>query len=286
MPNSYITLDTLKGTAALNIGTGTGYDNRLLELAESVSREMDRHMNRHFYYLIETRYFDGNGKNTLPVSDLISINTLKEDDNLDGTFDVTWGTNDYFLYPLNAAPTSTWGHPYNELIVSNKSNGTQDVFIKGQRNYEIAGTWGYQKVKLDSGRNGTLASSTGTSLTLSDGTVGTMFSGGQTLLIDDELLYVTLEPDSTSTAVTVNRAVNGSTGTAHTDKDVNIMQYPRPIIEAVFIQVARLWKRKDSGFASEIGFPATGQLMILKGIDSDVKELIKGYKKAVFGIGM
>mgnify|MGYP001594638033 CR=1 FL=1 len=286
MPNSYITLDTLKSTAGLNLGTGTAYDNRLIEIAETVSRQLDNLLNRHFYYIVETRYFDGNGSNFLFVPDLVSIGSLREDDNLDGTFDVIWNANDFILYPLNAAPTSTWGHPYSQIIVSNKSNGTQDTFLRGQRNYEIVGTWGYGKVSLDSGRNGTLADATGTGLTLSGGTVGTMFSKGQTLLIDDELLYINAAPDSTATSVNVDRAINGSTGTAHTDKDVKVLRYPGPVVDAVFIQTARLWKRKDSGFASEIGFPETGQLTILKGLDSDVKEMIRGYRRPALGLGI
>lgn len=284
MPITYVTVDALRSTARLNL-TSTALDSQLIVLLEAVSEGVNQFSKRRFDWIIEDRDFDGPGGTRLEVPDLIAIpgSGVKEDTNEDGTFETVWANagTDYHYWPYNAAPTSTWGRPYNALLVNKNSNGTQDEWLKGQRNYRITGTWGYNKVTRDSGRNGTLADGTTTSLVL-DGSAGDTFERGHLLLIDDELLYVSTAV-GTGTALTVVRAVNGSTGTAHTNKDVNIVQFPGPVMEAVHIQTARLWKRKDSAFANEIGFPETGQLVVFKGLDPDVQLLLTsgGYKRMV-----
>ena len=275
MGNAYLSLDTLTGTAALNVGTA--YDTRLLGLIENVSRQVDKFCNRVFYFYHETKTFSGDGSRELPVPDLVKIGTLLEDNNDDGTFDTTWAVADYLYEPINANPTADWGRPYSRIKVSLKVGGAQDVFLQAEQNYQIVGTWGYRKVMKDSGLNGTLANGTATSLVL-DGSASGTVDVGHTILMDAEQVYVTAY---SGTAATVERAKNGSTGTAHANADVNIILYPGPISEAVLIQTARLWKRKDSGFASQIGMPETGQMMTMSGLDRDVKELIQGYRKLV-----
>lgn len=281
MSNAYLTLDTLKGTGALNIA-GTAYDARLLSLIENVSRQVDKETNRHFFFETGTKFFDGDGGQELFIPDLISIDTFKEDSNNDGTMETSWATTDYLLEPHNARPTNENGRPYTRIRVSPKTGGTQDVFQKDIKNYELSGTWGFRQVTKDSSRNGTLA----------DGTTGTLvFDGstanieiGQTLLIDSEQTYV---KSISGTAAQVDRAVNGSNGTAHTNKDCLIVQYPGEIVEAIFIQASRLWKRKDSGFASQVGFPETGQLTVFQGaLDKDMIALISPYKKIALGMGV
>ena len=278
MPNLYVSLDELKGSAAANI-SGTAYNSRLFSLIENVSREIDQHCRRHFYTLTEARYFDGDGDRELLTGDLIALTTLKEDSNHDGTYDKTWASIDYNLLPHNAKPTSDWGEPYRSVKVST-STGTADVFETGEKNYELTGTWGYRQVTQASGLNGTLADGTATSLVLSGSASGTI-EAGQTLFIESDRVFVSQQVIS-GTAVTVERSINGATGTAHTAKDVSIVTYPGPIVEAVIIQTTRIWKRRESGFASEVGFPETGQMMVYRGgLDPDVKEMLLGYQRLV-----
>jgi len=278
MNNSYLDLQTIKDQGGFNLSTGTALDKRMLMLLENVSREVDLWCNRFFYYEIATLTFDGPGGGTLRVPDLISLSSVKEDNNLDGTFDTTWGFDDYILYPLRASPTSTSGkaRPYTHLQVSDKSNGTQDEFIREQNNYQLVGTWGFQKVTSDSGLNGTLADATATSMVLTGSATGTI-EPGHTCLIDDELVYVIT---TSGTAATVSRAINNTVGTAHTNKSVNLIRFPGAIQEAVLIQTARMWKRKDSGYADTIGLAETGQVVTWAGgLDQDVKALITPYRK-------
>ena len=126
MPNAYADLATLKFSGVLNI-TGTGFDIRLRELLETGSRLIDRYCNRHFYVLVATRKFDGDGGTKLPVPDLISVTSLKTDDNKDRTFETTWAATDYLLYPPNADPTKEWGGPYSRVVVDTEA-GSEDVF--------------------------------------------------------------------------------------------------------------------------------------------------------------
>ena len=272
MPNLYVTLDTLKGTGALNVGTGTALDLRLLGVLEGVSRQCDQYCGRNFFQLEATKTFNGRGTLELPVADLIGITSLKEDTNADGTFETTWDAADYLLWPYNADPTSDWGRPYRRLIVNESSNGTQDTFLKGQRNYQIVGTWGFQRVTKDSGLTGTIATTTGTALTLSGSASGTIEAGMTLRIGTAELMYVR---SWSGTTATVTRGVNGSTAATATAVAVNVVVYPVLLQEAVIVQASRLWKRKDSAYASQVGLPETGQMLVWTGgLDPDVKALL------------
>jgi hypothetical protein len=277
MANSYIDLASIKSVAGLNLGTSTLYDARLRAVTEAVSRQLDRYCNRRFFYTVESRDFDGNGKKELLVSDLISIGTLSEDSNADGTFETAWASSDFILYPRDASPTSRdFGRPYTRIQVSNLSNGSQDTFLEGQSNYRIAGTWGYSKYVRAAAATGTLVDGTGTTLVLTTAATGTI-EIGHTLLINDEQVYVTA---TTGTAATVTRANNGTTGTAHLGQAVGIIEYPQPVVESCFIQLARLWKRKDAAFANQIGMPETGMLVTWRGgLDPDSTALLRSFRK-------
>lgn len=285
MGNAYISLRTFKASAGLDIAS-TAYDDRLVGLIENVSRQEDRLTNRYFFFVqAETREFSGRGEKHLLVPDLVAIagSGLREDTNLDGTFETVWTTADFLYAPYNALPTSTYGAaaPYYKLEVNDRSDGTQDTFLAGQRNYQITGTWGYSRALVDVvGNLSASIDSTVTTMTLTS--AGTL-SRGETLVIDTEQFYVT--GTGTGSDLTVERARNGSTAATHTaTANVQIVVYPGPVQEAVFIQSARIWKRRDSGFASQVGLPETGQLTVFSGgLDADVKALLAPYIRYTIG---
>lgn len=286
MPYAYVTVDILKGTGALNV-TSTAMDERLRQLIEGISQEFDRYTNRRYQPLEGTRYFSGDGSTKVFIPDAVSFASLKEDTNLDGTFETTWAAADYILHPLNAAPTNEYGRPYTYIVVNDKSDGTQDAFLSGKRNYEIVGTWGYQSVTLDTGRK-TSASigSTATAVAI-DGTATGAIGIGMTLKVDTEMMYVRNIGSGTGTSITVTRGVNGSTAATHTATS-SIVQYlyPQPIVEASIIQAARIWKRRESAYASTIGFPDTGQVMTFRGMDDDIKLMLRPFRRIPIGIGI
>ena len=280
MGYTYITVDVLKGTGALN-ATSTAYDTRLRQLGEGISVAVDNYVNRTFQPLVGTKLFSGDGGTFLDVPDLVAVGTLLEDNNGDGTYNVEWGTNDYFLEPHNADPTSERGRPYTLLQVSDRTNGTQDVFLDGIRNYNIDGTWGYISVTKNTGRtpSGDI-DSTATSIDL-DGTAAEAIEVGMTIQVGTEQMYVEAIGSGTGTSVTVERAVNGSTAGSHgSTATISSFTYPGPVREAVLIQTARLWKRRESAYASQVGIPESGQMSVwTTGLDPDVKVMLAPYRR-------
>ena len=282
MRNTYITLTALLATGGLNV-TGTAYDSRLLVLIENVSREIDNYCNRTFYPVLGTYVFSGDGSTSMLVPDLISVDSLKEDTNADGTFETTWsgtgtGGTDYFLEPFNARPTAEFSpSPFTKILVNTQnSNGTQDSFLKGQRNYEIVGTWGYSHLKRDVGKDASSSlDSTSTALAFIS---GTGLDVGNLILIDSEWMYVR---SIAGTTHTVDRAVNNSTaGTHASGTNVLVVTYPGPIQEAAMIQAARIWKRRESAYSNLVGLDQTGQIAVFTGgLDGDVKALLQPYRK-------
>ena len=238
--NAYTSLHTLKSPSVLNL-TDDAHDDRLLTLAENVSRQIDRFCNRHFYCLKATRVFDGRAGDTLLVPDLISIDPdgLKTDDDLDGDFETTWPESDYLLYPANADPAAGLdvSYPYNKLVV-NTATGLRQTFPAGRRAVRVNGQWGYWirlsmaegslEEDLDPGeKDVTLTSVTG-------------ISPGHTILVDSEQMYVRAIVGST---LTVTRAVNGTTAATHqVGAEVRLFAYPGPVTEATILQVSRLWR--------------------------------------------
>lgn len=283
--NTYVTLDVFKGTGTLNI-TGTGDDTRLLSLLESAGRMVDRYCNRHFYVLEATRKFDGAGTASLLLPDLVSVDTsgLKTDDNKDRTFETTWATTDYLLLPSNADPANAedpGSRPYARIEVDTDA-GTKAAWPAGRQTVQIAGQWGWWRhLKRASETANAVADATTTSVVVSS---RSDVEAGHTLLIDTEQLY--LRSYSTNT-LTVDRGVNGTTAAAHSGgAAIDIYEYPGPITEAVVIQAARLWKRRDAVFSSTAQNPETGRFGVASGMDADVALLLGQYRRVPLGVGV
>ena len=278
---SYVTLDVVKSDGGLKMGTGTGEDTRLRILTEAVTQAMDNWMGRTFQSYLGTLTFDGDGSQELLVPDLVSIDGsgLKIDSNLDGTFDEVWATTDFILYPLNAAPGSAQNprsRPYQSIQVDLKA-GSQDVFTKGQQSVQIAGEWGYWKHLTTATAVG--SADIATADVLIGIVTGTDVKAGHTILIDSEQMYV--EGTGTDgTLLTVLRSVNSTTAGSHgSGAVIQYFNYPAPISEIALIETGKLWRRKDSSYASSIGFPETGEMQIIRGFDRDTRMIMSPFKK-------
>ncbi len=283
MTNAYVSVDTLKSSGVLNI-TGTADDTRMRTLAEALSRMVDGYCNRHFYVLNAARKFDGHGTLDLRLPGLISIEAsgLKTDDDKDRTFETTWATTDYLLLPSNADPATASNpesRPYTAIEVDIDA-GTKGEFPEGRQTVQIAGQWGWWRhLKRAAETANTIADGTTTSVTVSS---RADVEAAHTLAIDSEQLYVQSYSGNT---LTVARGVNGTTAASHANASViDIYRYPQPVVEAVVIQTARLWKRKDSAFASTIGFPETGLARVGNRLDPDVAALLGPYRKPAVGV--
>lgn len=112
-------------------------DEILEEIIEAVSRQIDKITGRQFYASTQTRYYTPDDPHLLFVDDLLSVTTLKTDQDGDRTYEITWDTGDYDLYPENA---STDAHPYTWIETA--VLGTYS-FPMVRRSVELAGSFGY-----------------------------------------------------------------------------------------------------------------------------------------------
>ena len=281
MTNAYADSDTLKSSAVLNI-TGTSFDTQLRILLETASRLIDHYCNRHYYVLVATRKFDGDGGTTLPVPDLISVTSLKTDDNKDRTFETTWAATDYLLYPPNADPTNYWGRPYGRILVDTE-NGSQSEFIQGMQTVEINGKWGYRD--YTGAKVTTMNDVGGISATTEVWTVASAadIGPGHTVLVDSEQMYV---KSISGNDLTVIRGVNGTTAASHSDGvDIFVYNYPAEVTQACIMQTGRLWERRVQPFAPGADVSQPGSFGAFTGLDPDVRQLLSAYRRFPLGVG-
>lgn len=111
----------------------TARDAKIEDHIEAASRWIDNETGRQFFASTDTRYFTAESSTRLKVSDLLSVTTLKTDEDGDRTYEVTWETTDYDLMPFNYTP-------YQWLEVT--PNGDY-YFPLVRGGVEIAGSWGY-----------------------------------------------------------------------------------------------------------------------------------------------
>jgi len=138
---SYATLAQFK--AAVGITDDT--DNTALQnVLDATDTLIDLYCDRKtgFGTATETRYYTAEDYEYVLTDDLVSITTLKTDDDANGTYETTWvsGT-DYVLAPRNAALD---GFPYTEVdtSVSWPRNFPKDVYL----GVEILGVFGFPSV--------------------------------------------------------------------------------------------------------------------------------------------
>jgi len=142
--NGYCLLSEVK--SALRISDAT--DDTLLEKAiEGASRRIDGYCGRRFYQQNATISLYAVNSYRLPTQeDLVSITTLKTDDNGDGTFETTWTTGvDYQLEPLDRAIT---GQPIRTVTAI--GGKTFPLFsVPALPSAQIVGVWGWSAIPND-----------------------------------------------------------------------------------------------------------------------------------------
>ena len=251
----------------------TADDESLLSELEIASRFLEgpSGCNRFFYVKTDTRYYSpvNSGRLLIDDADLLSITSLKTDEDDDFDYDYTWATTDYFLEPLNRIP---------KWKITVKPNGSYS-FPCGTNTVQIVGSWGYGDGEsatpyIDSETNTNEALDA--SETEIDTLDGTKFAAGMTLLVESEQMYVTATAGNTPT---VKRGVNGTTAATHdTNKDIYIYRYPEGIKKACLLLAAKGFQMKNPfGFMgnSEMGAAFAGRL-----VDVRVAEYISEYVRS------
>lgn len=259
--NTYITLQTLKSPAALDI-RDTDHDARLLSLIEGVSRSIDGYCRRHFYVLRATRIFDGDGSATLRPPDMVSIDPggLATDEDRDGVFETVWDDSGYVLHPANADPTG--GHDASRPYWSVDAVGARR-FPYGSNAVRITGEWGFWR-RL---RRVAATLSGAVDEHRAEIVVGALadIQVGHTLLIGEEQVYVR---GINARTLSVMRGVNGTEAASHDPGDgISVYEYPAPVSEAALLEAIRLWRRSAS------------PLDPVCGPSSDVRALLSPYRR-------
>lgn len=118
--------------------TPAGADEMALEqILEGASRWIDKFCGRRFYAESETRYYTPQFSNLLEVDDLLSVTTLQTDEDGDRTYEITWASTDYDLFPYNAILD---GQPYTMIRVTPEGDYSFPRVAKGVK---IVGSFGY-----------------------------------------------------------------------------------------------------------------------------------------------
>jgi hypothetical protein len=261
--NSYVSVTELK--SLLDI-TSTTDDSNLRKIAEGVSRTIDKFCNRNFYVTSATKYYDQAGAR-LWIDDLLSISTLKTDEDSDLDYDNTFADTDYILYPLNTYP---------KYYIEISNNSDYAGFGAGKKSVQIVGTWGYADSATPydaTSITATVADTTSLTITLSaDGTVEI----GHTILVGTEQMYVT----GTSTgAATVLRGRNGTTASIHAAGAVSIYRYPFDIWNAASKVVTSYYQlRRNHGMKSQT-LGDYSYTLSDKMFDKDTIEVLRAYRK-------
>ena len=235
----YVTPGELR--RALKLDTQNAMQEAELEpIIRSTSRYIDNHTGRWFYVLNGTRYYDSRKELWLP-DDVISVTTLKWDQDGDDTYETTLteGT-DFRGWPYNMAH-------FRRLDVI--GTGQLGSWPNQAKALELEGTFGWSEETVATGLTGTVGSTTGTDLTLS-AAPGTLIELGHTILIGSEQMYV---EDADGDSLTVKRAVNGTTATTHTTAAISVYEYAGGAIRNEIIACATRWYREfATGFSGAI----------------------------------
>lgn len=136
----FLDSDTLKSSLSINDDFA---DEDIDASAQAACDAVEKITNRKFGKDLEdvTRRYSALDPYRLNIRDLAELTSIKTDEDGDGTFEVTWGADDYFLQPLNAPADS---EPYTRIDVNLDTGDYR--FPRGQSRVQIVGKWGFPTV--------------------------------------------------------------------------------------------------------------------------------------------
>jgi hypothetical protein len=272
------TLDALKRALAV---TGTAYDAALIAAAGQATRLIMAAAGRRLLPLAATRYLDGDGATRLWLPEAwLAITTVSLSSDGGQTYTALAGTDWW------ASNGIVWDAPPYELLALNP-NGAYSSFYAGQRTVKVVGVLGWHadyaaawELSGDSVQDGSGISASATTVTVADADgvdargETPRFSVGDLLRAESEYLTVA-GVNTTTNALTVNRAAAGSTAASHA-KNTLLYKF-RPddaACYATIVQAARWFKRGQQAFADAGASAELGQLMYVKRLDPDVEAIL------------
>lgn len=138
--NGYVTLEEFKNSLSEAGMTSNAPDDEVMEnIITDVSRYIDAYTGHRFYSTTadETRTYSTKNPRRVFTDDIISVTTLKIDDDGDRTYATTVSSTDYDLAPDNAALN---GEPYTYIELAPEC---VESFPKYRRGVQIVGKFGY-----------------------------------------------------------------------------------------------------------------------------------------------
>ena len=249
MFGAYASIADIKGVLGI---TATTDDTMIRKIVEAASRSIDNYCNRIFVTQTSTKYFDG--AIILWVPDLLSITTLKTDEDGNGTYENTFQVStepvDYLLYGIGLEDSY---NTFPKTRVELGEDSDYGSFANGvKRGVEIVGIWGYgdgisaTPYIVDT----TITEDLTAGESAIDVTSVTNLSAGQLILIGSEQYYIY---SISSLTLTVEAGVNGTTEATHSSgATIYIYQYPSDIRQAcIDLSVALYQNRGKQGLQTE-----------------------------------
>lgn len=141
MSAPYVDPDDLKTTLGIN---DTYADDDIDAACNAATEALERELGRKFSKDSSdvTRLYTALDPWFLNIRDLVSLTSLKTDEDGDGTFETTWASTDRKLFPLNA---SSDNEPYTHIEVD-LVNGDFLFPVGIQGAVQIVGKWGWPKI--------------------------------------------------------------------------------------------------------------------------------------------
>lgn len=132
----YCTLDQLKERLTISLGDDAD-DATLEQNIEAASRAVDGLCGRFFYSATaQTKYYATDFPDMVEVDDLVSVTTLKTDEDGDRVYETTWSATDFELEPSS-------GPPFTRIYITPTSSY---AFPWGRRSIQVVGTFGWAAV--------------------------------------------------------------------------------------------------------------------------------------------
>ena len=285
MTNWYVSRDRLRDACGL-AASATADNDQLDMTLETVSRLIDEWTGYHYYAQTETRYLTAVETARLCLDrPLLSIATLRTDNNGDASYETTWATTQFDLAPYNATGESP---PQPFWSLERRASATTSFPAKIRRGVELAGQWGYFGGRDVSTANlATDINATTPTIQLNG---ATSILAGQTIRLGTEDMFVLASPTTASSThssqLTVQRAVNGTTGSTHSSA-TGVEVYRYPIVERAALYQAQQDFRRGLAdpFAGGGGFgPAGGGAMTPEAdLHPAVRRMLRGFRAYVVG---
>ena len=250
MPNWYVSRERLRDALGY-AASDTGDDRLIAQVIESVSRQIDAYCNRHFYPREQVRYFTPGNSSCVFIDDLLSASSVRTDSSGGREYGTTLATTDYELAPANASAEDP-GRAYWRL--ERIASSTASFPLAG-RALRIGGRWGYYDQRRES--SGTIAAALGATDTAASFSASGLVQTGETLLVDQEQIFVEGLSTSDGKVATLRRGVNGSTPASHA-ASATFGIYEYPMVSAAALQQAAMDLRAKDAPMGQVGSDVIG----------------------------